>query len=175
MKTTMFTGRQMSPIGNDQGHIAGFVVPTLAAYATEYSELTPPRDVSAGFIQLSEGNDYWIAGEKVFLFNPLTSPFLTLNNALRGSRLVIHYHGIRDHELLFPQISDHALRKRLGEFYEEAERAFDSSAWLSFSLMAAAVYEGLLGWRLQAPKGSLSDLIRLHEVTGSLMSTMRLF
>jgi hypothetical protein len=72
--------------------------------------------------------------------------------------LLVHYHGIRDFGLLFPQIAEPTLRKRLGEFYEEAEKVFEVAAWLSFALNAAAIYEGLLGWRLGRKEGTLDEL-----------------
>lgn len=67
-------------------------------------------------------------------------PFQFHNSA----RVIVHYNGIRDHSLLFPWINDESLRKRLGEFYEEAEKGFDNASWLSFSLMCAAIFEGML-------------------------------
>ncbi len=44
--------------------------------------------------------------------------------------LVIHYHGLKDYSLLFPWVNNNDLRKRLGEYYKEAELNFDSGAWL---------------------------------------------
>lgn len=60
------------------------------------------------------------------------------------SKLVIHYHGIRDYKLLFPFIVDTSLQERLGNFYREAEISFENSAWLSFMLMCGAIFEGML-------------------------------
>lgn len=51
------------------------------------------------------------------------------------------------------------LKARLGQFYEEAEAAFERGSWLSFALMSAAVYEGLLGWKLQASHERLVKLV----------------
>jgi hypothetical protein len=159
----MFSGKHMTPMWDNAGRLEGFRVPTLSAYAIEHAELTPPPDIDAGFIQLSNGSEFWIASDLVCLHHPFQSPFLTLDGALDRTRLVVHYHGIRDFTLLFPQVEDDAVRRRLGEFYAEAEAVFDSGAWLSFALMAGAIYEGLLGVRLKQPKETFARLIQLAQ------------
>ena len=63
---------------------------------------------------------------------------------LRSVTLAITYTGIRDYSLLFPHVKNEALRNRLGQFAEEADKAFDEAAWMSFVLMAGAVIEGML-------------------------------
>jgi hypothetical protein len=157
MKTTMFLGTQMQ-IGKRNGidgHISAVIVPTLSAYAVEYAEFMPPRHLDAGYIQFHSGAEFEINGEKIqfgFGFTDIPGDFAT-------SRLVIHYHGIRDYESLFPQITDASLRARLGQFYQEAEATFDSCSWLAFGLMSAAVYEGLLMWRMSAPREDFVNLI----------------
>lgn len=70
------------------------------------------------------------------------------------SKLVIHYHGIRDYKLLFPFIADPSLQERLGNFYREAETSFDNAAWLSFMLMCGAIFEGMLFAKLGQTNGS---------------------
>lgn len=155
MKSTAFTERHIK-FGSLSGPIAeeNLVVPTLSAYAVEYSEFTPAPNLDSGMTVLYQDTDYRIAGDRLYFRYAV--PFVF--GGLGSCRLVIHYHGIRDYALLFPQISDHGLRIRLGQFYEEAETAFENRAWLSFALMAAAVYEGLLSWRLQNTDAGLHDL-----------------
>lgn len=62
------------------------------------------------------------------------------------STLIIYYCDIRDYKLLFPKIlkNNKQLAERLGRYYYEAEKAFESESWLTYSLMCAAIYEGLL-------------------------------
>jgi hypothetical protein len=157
MKTTMFGGEHMSMRSYDQyDRVTILSVPTLSAYAVEFGEFTPPADLDVGYRALYLSSDFTIT-EDVLLFH---SPFSVKFSGLERCRLAIHYHGIRDFARLFPQVSETALRDRLGQFYEEADITFDRGAWLSFALMAAAVYEGLLGWRLGDPKGNFSDLIK---------------
>jgi hypothetical protein len=164
----MFSGSHMKPLYNKAGGVEGFQVPTLDAYAIEHAELTPPRDIDSGFSQLSDGEDFWILNDTANLHHPLSSPFLNFEGVLERTRLVIHYHGVRDFSLLFPQIEDSALQTRLGEFYAEAETAFENSAWLSFSLMAGAIYEGLHSWHLRQSNETFAKLIRLALKKGSL-------
>ncbi|MGL6107242.1 DUF4145 domain-containing protein [Romboutsia sp.] len=62
------------------------------------------------------------------------------------SILVINYKEIRDYKLLFPNIlkENNELAQRLGQYYYEGEKSFENKAWLTYSLMCAAIYEGLL-------------------------------
>lgn len=62
------------------------------------------------------------------------------------SILVINYQEIRDYKLLFPRIlkENKELAERLGKYYYEGEKSFENQAWLTYSLMCAAIYEGLL-------------------------------
>lgn len=62
--------------------------------------------------------------------------------------LTVHYLGIRDYALLFPNVLDPSLKKRLGLFYEEMEVCFENGAWLTYMLMAGAVLEGFLQSKL---------------------------
>lgn len=80
--------------------------------------------------------------------------------------LTVHYAGIRDYSLLFPSVNDLGLRGRLGELAEEADNAFHSGAWMSFTIMAISAMEGLLISELGV-EGTLSELIKKalqHEV-----------
>jgi hypothetical protein len=156
MKTTVFTGAQMAVQSYDSSeYVATVDVPTLSAYAIEYAEFTPPRDVDAGYHLFPSGQEFNIADEKICFSTGLSLKF----GGFESCRLVIHYHGIRDHGLLFPQVTEPKLQARLGQFYEEADAAFERGAWLSFALMSAAVYEGLLGWKLQASQDKLFKLV----------------
>jgi hypothetical protein len=116
-----------------------FLIPTLHAYAVEYSEFTF-RDAMLKHKQPLEGRDYVLAEDGLIWQNAESTIF----DFVHSYRLVIHYHGIRDYSLLFPHVNDINLRNRLGDFYQEAESSFDRSAWLSFVLMCGALYEGLL-------------------------------
>lgn len=58
--------------------------------------------------------------------------------------LTIYYNGIKDHKLLFPHVEDNSLRARLGQFAEEASKAFENQSWISCCLMVGGVLEGLL-------------------------------
>ena len=58
--------------------------------------------------------------------------------------LVIHYHGVRDYESLFPFVANDQLKLRMAQFYEDAEKCFESSAWLPFLLMCGGIFEGIL-------------------------------
>lgn len=163
MKSTAFSGRYMTVASINEFHgIERITIPTLSAYAVEFSEFTPTPHLDTGRTSLYQDTDYQIAGDNVIFKNSFQSAF----GGLESCRLVIHYHGIRDYGLLFPQIDDPALQERLGRLYGEADVAFDNCAWLSFALMAAAVYEGLLGWRLQKPKDHFHALIRCSEKLG---------
>ncbi|GMR68009.1 DUF4145 domain-containing protein [Bacillus sp. MN7755] len=63
--------------------------------------------------------------------------------------VVLNYHGIRDYSLLFPWIQDKSLRNRIGLFYEEADKSFETESWLSLALMCGSVFEGMLYGLLQ--------------------------
>lgn len=56
---------------------------------------------------------------------------------------------------------------RLGQFADEADRAFESSAWMSFVIMSSAVVEGLLS---EYFKGKFMALIQQAEAE-NLIST----
>jgi len=116
-----------------------FVVPTLQAYAIEFSQFLAPNQLHGGQKEFVEGKDYFLEDDRLIWKNfeePLFEDSVY--------RLIVHYHGIRDYRLLFPHIEEPELRERLGKFYEEAEVAFENGAWLCYSLMCGAVYEGLL-------------------------------
>ena len=161
MRTTMFHGRQMKVGAYDQyERVAVVEVPTLSAYAVEYAEFTPPLNVDVEFSSLSLGNDFGINADELQFFAGFSLKF----SGIESCRLLIHYHGIRDYSCLFPMVEEQQLKVRLGQFYEEAERTFENGSWLAFALMAAAVYEGLLGWKLKGRATSFAELIAsAHE------------
>ena len=144
-----------------QGTGVTFPIPTLKAYAIEYAEFS----FKGGFREhkeLTQGRDFELTDDGL-VWHDFFSP---LSPDLNYYRLVIHYHGIRDYELLFPQVQEPVLRARLGKYYEEAEATFDNGVWLSFSLMCAAVYEGLLFAHFRFRKDTpFSDMITKAEET----------
>ena len=157
MKTTAFSAQQMAVAAHDaHDRVTVVTVPTLSAFAIEHAEFKPPPHVDFGHRLLYLGSDFTTEADSV-VFTTGLSLFL---DSFERSQFVVHYHGIRDYGLLFPQVTEFALRERLGRFYEEAESNFDHGAWLSFALMAGAVYEGLLGQRLGAPDKRFADMIR---------------
>ena len=117
-----------------------FTIPTLPAYAIEYSEFSASDQMGSGQKVFVEDKDFEIEGDKLIWKN-YEEPLLKASTVYR---LTVHYHGIRDYSMLFPHVLDKDLRERLGTFYEEAEIAFENGAWLSFALMCGAIYEGLL-------------------------------
>jgi hypothetical protein len=76
--------------------------------------------------------------------------------------LTVYYAGIRDYALFFPQVSNIYLKNRLGEFAEEANNAFEGGAWMSFTIMAISVIEGLL-FNIFGSK-NLVDLIDMANI-----------
>ena len=132
-----------------------FVIPTLPAYAIEYSEFSATSQMDSGQKEFVEGMDYFLDQDKLIWQN-FEEPFFKERTVYR---LVIHYHGIRDFRLLFPQVQEPQLQERLGMFYEEAEVAFDNGAWLCFSIMCGAIYEGLLYFHFQIKDMVFSKMI----------------
>jgi len=106
-------------------------IPILPAFSVEYFTIH-----EEGVTNISTPHDD-ISGDKLIIaadYVPSTSSIF----------IILHYHGIRDYSLLFPWVSNPDLKTRLGQFYQEAEKNFESGAWLSFALMCAAVFEGML-------------------------------
>ncbi|PWQ93125.1 DUF4145 domain-containing protein [Leucothrix arctica] len=107
-------------------------VPTLSAYAVEYMTV----NISGSTALLDNST---ISNDKLII-HATTESGLQRHDLM----LFIHYHGIRKYDLLFPSIKEKELRVRLGEFYREAELAFDNTSWLTFLLMCGAIFEGIL-------------------------------
>lgn len=161
MKTTVFHGKQMK-VGSYDAYerVIAVEVPTLSAYAVEHADFTPPIGVDTGLSILSLGPDFYVNADEL----KFSSGFSLKFSSIESCRLVIHYHGIRDYSHLFPMVSDAQFRIRLGQFYEEAERTFESGSWLAFALMASAVYEGLLSWKLNSRSEPFAKLIaKAHQ------------
>ena len=127
-------------LSNDR-HRYELTISTLPAFAIEY--FTFQFGVLSSFPDVNDSLD----NDKLTIYT---------ESELTGldSKLVIHYHGIRDYKLLFPFIADLSLQERLGNFYREAETSFDNAAWLSFMLMCGAIFEGMLFAKLGQPNGS---------------------
>ncbi|PZO37291.1 MAG: DUF4145 domain-containing protein [Pseudanabaena frigida] len=142
---------------NDR-HRYELTISTLPAFAIEY--FTFQFGVLSSF---PDGNDS-IYNDKLTIHT---------ESELTGldSKLVIHYHGIRDYKLLFPFIVDASLQERLGNFYREAETSFENSAWLSFMLMCGAIFEGMLFAKLGQPNGSKFHQLITNARQSSLIDT----
>lgn len=144
--------------GDEYNPIAHYYVPTLVAYAIEYAELKvyPNMDGIGKTELLSDVdfyiNDVWVEWPGFTQWIPGTEIPITL---------IIHYHGIRNHEFLFPQVKKDGRETRLGLFYAEAEKNFESNAWLSFALMCGAVFEGLLFDVINDTSKTLNELTKL--------------
>ena len=117
MKSTVFdlTYPSNGPGWGESGN-AEFPIPTLKAYAIEYSEFKVTGGLHA-HKEMIEGQDYTLK-ESALLWHSAVASML---RGMDYFRLVIHYHGIRDYGLLFPHIQNAELQRRLGQFYEESE------------------------------------------------------
>jgi hypothetical protein len=124
---------------NDREFIWNFDVPTLSAYAVEYFALNIDglhhfiHDSSSGKLRPGQ-----IIGDRASV------SFWFDYDQYSSYTLEIYYREIRDYSLLFPGVLNDQLRQRLGQFYEEADRAYDDALWFSFAMMCGAVFEGLL-------------------------------
>lgn len=132
--------------GVDVGNYKKFKVKMLEAYAIEYSY------VDFGGISLNE-DYFYIEQDEVFIDKG------TLEVMAADIYLYVYYHGIRDYRLLFHGVSNEGLAKRLGAFYEEAERNFEIGSWLSYTLMCGAIFEGML-YAKQNKDAGFDDLIK---------------
>ena len=147
-------------------HIYEFTIPILPAFAVEYFTL------QFGALSCFPDKQDLIQNGKLTVF-----PGYSLDGL--DSKLIIHYHGIRDYNLLFPFVTNISLQERLGNFYREAEITFENASWLSFMLMCGAIFEGILFAKLGENKSfneliiaaSGNGLIDAH--TESIMNTVR--
>lgn len=148
------------------GNVYAFKLPLLLAFAIEYYTL------QFGALSTFPSDGDSLVGDTltVTVMYPLDD---------MDSRVAIFYHGIRDYRLLFPTVTSATLQARLGEFYREAEAAFDSASWLTFMLMCGALFEGILFFKLGVNQ-SFNQLIQaaiangtIDATTASIMNTVR--
>jgi hypothetical protein len=163
MKSTVFNLDVDSPTTrltrSGDMYLYNFEIPILAAYAVEYFS------VQIGALSGFPGETEKIVGSSLFLeseyeFNDL------------DCKLIIHYHGIRNYGLLFPSVNPASLQKRLGEFYQEAETAFENAAWLTFMLMCGALFEGILFFKVGEDK-TFHELIKKAHSTSIIDAETR--
>lgn len=158
MKSTVFELKYPHPASNWMGAPKEtdvmFPIPTLKAYAIEYSEFT----LKGGFNEhkeMIERQDYDLVEDGLIWH----TSFAPMHPRMNYYRLVIHYHGIKDYALLFPHVQNRALQQRLGRFYKESEVSFDNGAWLALALMCGAIYEGMLFDHGGGKERTFSELI----------------
>lgn len=138
----------VDPVGSGTGaYDYTFEIPLLPAYAIEYFVF------DLGLFSLYESPDVRIEGNRLHVRFP--EPL----SETERFRLFVHYHGIKDYALLFPGVREPSLRVRLGQFYQEAEFAFASAPWLSFSLMCGAIFEGMLHDKIGGRRPTFDALI----------------
>ncbi|EOD77771.1 hypothetical protein D515_03533 [Grimontia indica] len=142
MKTKLFNikycGSSWKLPRNSEKKKSELLVPTLSAYAIEFSELRIFGFFEEGTHKtLTQDIDYFINGDSIFIdyFHPVHVTYI---------QLIVNYHGIREYELLFPKVTNLELKSRLAKFYQESEASFESQSWLCYSLMNAAIFEGML-------------------------------
>ncbi len=122
-------------------------IPTLPAYAVEYAHV---------WVNGLCGDAYSIEGRKLRI--PFPDYSIDANDTVG---VTVFFHGFRDFDALFPQVTLSHLQQRLGRFYAEAEKCLDEAAWLSFALMCGAIFEGLLFWRLGKTP---NDQVKFYEL-----------
>lgn len=131
-----------------------FQIDTLPAYAIDHAVL-----IVNGLHFVVDGNGLSIIGGLV-IYDPQRGYEIAADDDVR---LQIFYVGIRGYDLFFPRIAitDHNRAERLGVYYQEAEACFKQGAWLSFSLMAGAIFEHMLYHKLggaSQPAKTLKDV-----------------
>jgi hypothetical protein len=121
---------------NSDQNFLRYKVSLLPAYAINYSVFEHTNIIQEAYeipTYRLEHDELVVDTSKYSFPSPISTGVLT-----------IYHHGIKDYRLLFPHMANDSLATRLGQFAEEAETAFKNAAWLSYSLMVAAVIEGLL-------------------------------
>lgn len=139
-------------------------IPLLPAFSVEY--LSIKVDAVSALLSGEESID----GNKLIVDSKFE-----LFSSIKSIPVEIHYHGIKDYSALFPNVNDSILRERLGVFYEEAEKNFEQGAWLSFTLMCGAVFEGLLHAKLNPgyTGNTFSDMISYAYRNGIINNKQR--
>ncbi|TXR94743.1 DUF4145 domain-containing protein [Bacillus sp. SH7-1] len=140
-------------------------IPLLPAFSVTHFSIQVDAQVT-----FSTRNDR-IQGD--YLIVESESSSRVLNSILRENEnviVVLYYHGIREYSLLFPWITDIALRDRIGLFYEEADKSFETESWLSLALMCGGVFEGMLYGLLQPSTNNhtFSKMLNLAKESGIL-------
>jgi len=125
-----------------------YKIPTLSAYAIQSSELD---GIPLYAEEASVGSYHEINGDLIKWFGASS-----MSLAIHGSQpyLRINYIGIKDYQNLFSFVEPADLRLRLAEMYEEAEESFENKLWLSYTIIAGAVCEGILLSVLNANKSA---------------------
>ena len=137
-----------------------YKVPTLSAYAIQSSELDGiplyAEEASVGSYHEIDGDFIkWFGASSMSLAIHRSQPYLRVN-----------YIGIKDYQNLFSFVEPADLRLRLAEMYEEAEESFENKLWLSYTIIAGAVCEGILLSVLNANKNATFS--RLIEKAASI-------
>lgn len=140
---------------------ARFYLPILEAYAVHHSKIE--MDNSYHMDKGYEQPNYEIVNDFVTLKS--VGPCMFGSPTPTGM-LTLYHAGIKDYSLLFPHIKNESLRRRLGQFAQEAESAFESQSWMSYVMMVGAVIEGLLFNKLN--KDVFQKLINLAGETNIL-------
>ena len=146
--------------GNDSYEMV-YEIPVLPAYAITHYHIDALRSSLDGEVTFPPSV---IVGPQVIIPGADGVSFKYMYHA---PVLTIYYIGIRDYKLLFPDIGDSALRERMGEFMEEADKTFSEGAWISFMIMAGAVFEGRLAYMLNSynvPHGGLVSEVEKLEM-----------
>lgn len=150
---------ETSEYGFEKSH-AIFKVPILPAYAILNHTI---QGVKSNLDGQTTSIESAIVDDTVIVYN--VSDF-SLRLSPDQPILVVNYLGITDYQNFFPQFKGMSLHERAGLFMEEADKAFDESAWLAFAMMAGAVFESLLYDMVDAEWGSLGPLIEKTEKKG---------
>lgn len=135
-----------------------FNIPLAPAYAIEY------YTIHYGGLSAFPGNNDHLQQDKLRL--EVEANLETSDDC----RITIFYHAIRDYKFLFPSITPLSLQERMGNFYREAELAFDSSSWLTFALMCGALFEGVLYFKLGLNNKAFNELISSAKSVGIIDS-----
>lgn len=164
MKSKLLT---LSGLSIEQGMTQNLPLPIINAYAIDYYDFR--LNGVAGYSSWVDIKDGCI---DVTAVEFTIAPY-------ENYELLIYYHGIRDYEALFPFVTDSKLRERMADFYEDAEKCFESSAWLPFLLMCGGLFEGMLrsqsvtdfSFAAQISKAAEENIITTEEA--SIMTKVR--
>jgi len=143
MKTAFFELKNPEYLHETDDHgfpksTAIYRIPTLPAYAISHYTVNIEKISDELFSQYHDSYE----GEYVHI-SGLTE-LDEHRQAYAKPTFQINYLGILDYKKLFPHFRSDSLRERAGQFMEEADKAFDNSAWMSFLMMAGAVVECVL-------------------------------